>query len=130
MLIQVQENKYSVFGLLFEILNVLDIENLVVVGEIDIVCLCVVVIQVIDVIVVQVDVLVWNMILFVGGLFGLILLKDCNGFVELWFNMLFWVWGGERIEFIKFDVLDVQFGKKLEFDYFDGNCFLLKDSND
>ncbi|MCM3754850.1 hypothetical protein M3665_23295, partial [Bacillus licheniformis] len=42
----------------------------------------------------------------------------------------FWAWGGERIEFTKFDVPDAQLGKKLELDYLDGNRFLLKDSND
>ncbi|MCM3356233.1 hypothetical protein M3615_21035, partial [Bacillus halotolerans] len=129
-LIQVQENKHSALGSLSEISNALDIENSAVVGEIDIARSRAVVTQAIDATVAQVDVSVRNTIPLVGGLLGSILPKDRNGLVEPWFNTPFWAWGGERIEFTKFDVPDAQLGKKLELDYLDGNRFLLKDSND
>ncbi|MCM3170544.1 hypothetical protein M3617_28130, partial [Peribacillus frigoritolerans] len=124
------ENKHSALGSLSEISNALDIENSAVVGEIDIARSRAVVTQAIDATVAQVDVSVRNTIPLVGGLLGSILPKDRNGLVEPWFNTPFWAWGGERIEFTKFDVPDAQLGKKLELDYLDGNRFLLKDSND
>ncbi|MCA8271118.1 AAA family ATPase [Burkholderia sp. AU30280] len=128
-LIQIQENKHSALGSLSEISNALDIENSAVVGEIDIARSRSVVTQAMDATVAQVDVSVRNRIPLVGGLLGSILSKDQNGLVEPLFNSPFWAWGGERIEFKQFDVPDAQIGKKLEFDYLEGNRFSLKDSS-
>ncbi|MDN7854286.1 GNVR domain-containing protein [Burkholderia cepacia] len=128
-LIQVEENKHSALGSLSEISNALDIQNSAVVGEIDIARSRAVVTQAIDATVAQVDVSVRNTIPLVGGLLGSILSKDRNGLVEPLLNTPFWAWGGERIEFTKFDVPDAQIGKKLELDYLEGNRFLLKNSN-
>ncbi|WP_176045203.1 GNVR domain-containing protein [Burkholderia sp. BCC1644] len=126
-LIQVQENKHSALGSLSEISNALDIQNSAVVGEIDIARSRTVVTQAIDETVAQAEVSVSNRIPLVSGLLGSILSKDGNGLVIPLFNTPFWAWGGERIEFSKFDVPDEQIGKKLEFDYLDGNRFVLKD---
>ncbi|WP_071332717.1 GNVR domain-containing protein [Burkholderia contaminans] len=128
-LIQVQENKHSALGSLSEISNALDIQNSAVVGEIDIARSRTVVTQAIEATAAQAEVSVSNRIPFVAGLLGSILSKDANGLVIPLFNAPFWAWGGERIEFTKFDVPDAQLGKKLEFDYLDGDRFVLKDSD-
>ncbi|WP_423368778.1 GNVR domain-containing protein [Burkholderia sp. LMG 32019] len=128
-LIRVQENKHSALGSLSEISNALDIENSAVVGEIDIARSRTVVTQAIDATVAQADVSVRNRIPLVGGFLASILSKDADGLVVPLFNTPFWAWGGEQIEFRKFDVPDAQVGKKLEFDYLEGNRFVLKDSN-
>ncbi|QVN22005.1 GNVR domain-containing protein [Burkholderia pyrrocinia] len=128
-LIRVQENKHSALGSLSEISNALDIENSAVVGEIDIARSRTVVTQAIEATAAQADVSVGNRIPLVGGFLASILSKDADGLVVPLFDTPFWAWGGERIEFRKFDVPDAQIGKKLEFDYLEGNRFLLKDSN-
>ncbi|WP_321782562.1 GNVR domain-containing protein [Burkholderia pyrrocinia] len=128
-LIQVQENKHSALGSLSEISNALDIQNSAVVGEIDIARSRTVVTQAIEATGAQAEVSVSNRIPLVGGFLGSILSKDADGLVVPLFNTPFWAWGGERIEFRKFDVPDAQIGKRLEFDYLEGNRFLLKDSN-
>jgi tyrosine-protein kinase Etk/Wzc len=128
-LIQVQENKHSALGSLSEISNALDIQNSAVVGEIDIARSRTVVTQAIDATAAQAEVSVSNRIPLVAGFLGSILSKDANGLVIPLFNTPFWAWGGERIEFRKFDVPEAQLGKKLEFDYLEGGRFLLKDSN-
>ncbi|WP_175685380.1 GNVR domain-containing protein [Burkholderia anthina] len=128
-LIQVQENKHSALGSLSEISNALDIQNSAVIGEIDIARSRTVVTQAIDETVAQAEVSVSNRIPLVSGFLGSILPKDADGLVIPLFNTPFWAWGGERLEFSKFDVPDAQIGKKLEFDYLDGNRFLLKDSD-
>ncbi|NIE56597.1 MULTISPECIES: GNVR domain-containing protein [unclassified Burkholderia] len=128
-LIQVQENKHSALGSLSEISNALDIQNSAVVGEIDIARSRTVVTQAIEATAAQAEVSVSNRIPLVAGLLGSILSKDANGLVIPLFNTPFWAWGGERIEFTRFDVPDAQLGKKLEFDYLDGDRFVLKDSD-
>ncbi|VWC52356.1 GNVR domain-containing protein [Burkholderia lata] len=128
-LIQVQENKHSALGSLSEISNALDIQNSAVVGEIDIARSRTVVTQAIEATAAQAEVSVSNRIPLVAGFLGSVLSKDANGLVIPPFNTPFWAWGGERIEFSKFDVPDAQLGKKLEFDYLEGNRFLLKDSD-
>ncbi|RQS36452.1 lipopolysaccharide biosynthesis protein [Burkholderia sp. Bp8992] len=128
-LIQVQENKHSALGSLSEISNALDIQNSAVIGEIDIARSRTVVTQAIEKTVAQAEVSVSNRIPLVGGFLGSILSKDADGLVKPLFNTPFWAWGGERVEFSKFDVPDAQLGKKLEFDYLEGNRFLLKDSD-
>ncbi|HHX4055612.1 MAG: GNVR domain-containing protein [Burkholderia contaminans] len=128
-LIQVQENKHSALGSLSEISNALDIQNSAVVGEIDIARSRTVVTQAIEATAAQAEVSVSNRIPLVAGLLGSILSKDANGLVIPLFNTPFWAWGGERIEFTKFDVPNAQLGKKLEFDYLDGDRFVLKDSD-
>jgi tyrosine-protein kinase Etk/Wzc len=129
-LIQVQENKHSALGSLSEISNALDIENSAIVGEIDIARSRTVVTQAIEGTVAQADVSVRNRIPLVGGFLGSILSKDADGLVVPLFSTPFWAWGGERIEFKKFDVPDSQIGKKLEFDYLEGNRFLLKSNGE
>lgn len=106
-LIQVEENKPSALGSLSEISKALDIQNSAVLGEIDIARSRTVVTEAINATVAQVDVSVKNQIPLVGHLFG----------------------SSENLEFKAFDVPDAQIGKTLEFDYLEGNSFLLKDSD-
>ncbi|MCO1373364.1 Wzz/FepE/Etk N-terminal domain-containing protein [Burkholderia multivorans] len=128
-LIKVEENKHSALGSLSEISNALDIQSSSVVGEIDIARSRTVVTRAMDETLAQVDVSVRNPIPLIGGFVASLLRKDRNGLVVPLFNTPFWVWGGERVEFRKFDIPDAQIGKKLELDYLPGNRFVLRDSH-
>ncbi|MDN7967068.1 GNVR domain-containing protein [Burkholderia multivorans] len=127
-LIKVEENKHSALGSLSEISNALDIQSSSVVGEIDIARSRTVVTRAMDETLAQVDVSVRNPIPLIGGFVASLLRKDRNGLVVPLFNTPFWAWGGERVEFRKFDIPDAQIGKKLELDYLPGNRFVLRDS--
>ncbi|MEB2484176.1 GNVR domain-containing protein [Burkholderia multivorans] len=128
-LIKVEENKHSALGSLSEISNALDIQSSSVVGEIDIARSRTVVTRAMDETLAQVDVSVRNPIPLIGGFVASLLRKDRNGLVVPLFNTPFWAWGGERVEFRKFDIPDAQIGKKLELDYLPGNRFVLRDSH-
>jgi tyrosine-protein kinase Etk/Wzc len=128
-LIQVEERKASALGSLSEVSKALDIQDSPVLGETDIVRSRTVVTEAINATVAQADVSVKNHIPLVGRFLGSILSRDPNGLVKPWFDSPFWAWGGENLEFKTFDVPDAQIGKKLEFDYLEGNRFALKDSD-
>ncbi|MBJ9940601.1 lipopolysaccharide biosynthesis protein [Burkholderia multivorans] len=128
-LIKVEENKHSALGSLSEISNALDIQSSSVVGEIDIARSRTVVTRAMDETLAQVDVSVRNPIPLIGGFVASLLRKDRNGLVVPLFNTPFWAWGGERVDFRKFDIPDAQIGKKLELDYLPGNRFVLRDSH-
>ncbi|KVF01001.1 GNVR domain-containing protein [Burkholderia vietnamiensis] len=128
-LIQVQENKHSALGALSEISNALDIQNSAVIGEIDVARSRTVVTQAIEETVAQAEASVGNRIPLVGGFVESVLPKDADGLVIAPFSTPFFAWGGERIEFRRFDVPESQLDKKLELDYLAGNRFSLKDSD-
>lgn len=110
-LIKVEENKHSALGSLSEISNALDIQSSSVVGEIDIARSRTVVTRAMDETLAQVDVSVRNPIPLIGGFVASLLRKDRNGLVVPLFNTPFWAWGGERVEFRKFDIPDAQIGR-------------------
>lgn len=128
-LVRIEEKKATPLGSLGKVSRAMDVEDSPVLGEIDIVRSRVVVQKAIEAVNAQTTVAVGNAIPLVGRWLGTILPKEPDGLVKPLFGEPFWAWGGESVQFGKFDVPDEMLGKALDLNFVTHDEWQLVDSS-